>query len=190
MEDRLILDGLMNGDQQAFNALVVKYWEPMVAEAHHILRNWQDAEDIVQELLIKLNQKRNWKIDKSLKSYLALSAQNAAKYKLKTGRSSARLTICWDPFNFFVFNIIDEENLSGEDQQKYRDLFNERLNALEQSKRQALTFKYYKIDGLSRKETAKKMGISEESVKTNMKEVMRKLRGLPKALLLIGLFIM
>lgn len=68
---------LIEGDEQAFSALFNQYYSDLVLFAHTFLRNRQSAEEIVQDVFMKLwENRRSLIIISSLKSFLLKSVQN------------------------------------------------------------------------------------------------------------------
>lgn len=76
---------IQNDNQQAFNRLVFSMSETLRAFAFDILKNKEIAEDIVQDVFVKLwiNRKR-LKADSSLRNLLYVSTRNLAFNHLRT----------------------------------------------------------------------------------------------------------
>ena len=58
-EDGHIIHKCLNGEPEAFGFIVDKYKESVYAFAYTKLRNFQDAEDVTQEVFIKAYRKLN-----------------------------------------------------------------------------------------------------------------------------------
>lgn len=79
-----ILYRLKKGDESALRELVDLYRPQMVMEAYYILRDMDEAEDIVQEVFIRFwNVKENIELKPSLLAYLIRATRNESIIKIK-----------------------------------------------------------------------------------------------------------
>ena len=85
--DRLIIDQCLNGDTTAFGFLVEKYKAGVFAHAYAKLGNFQDAEDLAQEVFVKAYEKlstfRRWD---SFHAWLYSITSNACKRWLRSNQ--------------------------------------------------------------------------------------------------------
>ncbi|MFA9392434.1 MAG: RNA polymerase sigma-70 factor [Prolixibacteraceae bacterium] len=76
--DLLLIEKLKNGDNEAFDTLFREYYAKLVCFAQNFSIDQDDAKGIVQELFIKLWERRKQlSVKSSLKSYLYQSVRNA-----------------------------------------------------------------------------------------------------------------
>lgn len=75
-EDFIFIKGLKSRDSRIFARLFEKYHPEMFRFAETYVFGSDVAEDIVQEVFIKLWESKNIKIERSLKSYLFLMVRN------------------------------------------------------------------------------------------------------------------
>jgi len=54
--DRALVDRLQQGDQSAFEELVVCYWGRIYSAVNRLLRNTQDAEEVTQDTFIRVHR--------------------------------------------------------------------------------------------------------------------------------------
>jgi len=54
--DRLLVDRIRSGDEQAFNEMVRRYWDRIYSMVHQLLRNQQDAEEVTQDAFIRAHR--------------------------------------------------------------------------------------------------------------------------------------
>lgn len=90
-EDKLHINQLKEGGADAFKLIYEKYFHVLYAYAFDILLNKYFAEDVTEEVFLKLWEKRNAiNISSSLKSYLFKSVRNACLdfIKLKNVRQN------------------------------------------------------------------------------------------------------
>lgn len=77
--DISLTTALKNDDMQAFQTLYDLYWKDLYKTAYARFRDKQDAEDVVQDIFIKIWEVRHTlEITTSLKSYL----QNSLKFRI------------------------------------------------------------------------------------------------------------
>ncbi len=83
-----ILYRLKKGDEAALRELVNLYRPQMLMEAYYILRDMDEAEDIVQEVFIRFwNVKENIELKPSLLAYLIRATRNESIIKLKKDKT-------------------------------------------------------------------------------------------------------
>ncbi len=76
-EDRELYLKLREGDERAFQVLFRKYYQAMCHFANQFVTNHETAEEIVQEMFVKLWEKRSvLNIETSVKHYLFRSVRN------------------------------------------------------------------------------------------------------------------
>lgn len=82
--NREVIDRFRRGDELAFGAIFEAYYEALVRYAHTILRDMDEAEDVVQGVFIRTWQGRE-RLDESvlLRSLLYKSVQNGCLNHLK-----------------------------------------------------------------------------------------------------------
>ena len=75
--EKILLENIKNNDKPSFSILFTQYYKDLVAFSFGIVRNLDTAEEIVQDVFIKLwGNHASLIIDRSLKSYLLKSVQN------------------------------------------------------------------------------------------------------------------
>jgi len=167
------------GDKEAFSELVTIYSERIYNLALRILRNREDAEDVLQETFLTVLQKLNTFDGRSnFFTWIYRIATNASLMKLrKKGlvfaelpenpdlgpRHDERIMVDWsqDP----SFNIQNEE---------IKKIIDTAINQLSEIYRTVFILR--DIEQLSIKETSKILNISEENVKIRLKRARMFLR--------------
>jgi RNA polymerase sigma factor (sigma-70 family) len=88
LEDRLLIWKFKCGSSEAFCRIYRKYGDYLLALAAALLQDVSAAEDVVHDVFCKFIESREkFKLDGSLKSFLATCVVNLARDKLRTGRS-------------------------------------------------------------------------------------------------------
>ena len=167
------------GDKEAFSELVTNYSERIYNLALRILRNREDAEDVLQETFLTVLQKLDTFDGRSnFFTWIYRIATNASLMKLRKKRlvfaelpenpdlgprHDERIIVDWsqDP----SFNIQNEE---------IRKIIDTAINQLSEIYRTVFILR--DIEQLSIKETSKILNISEENVKIRLKRARMFLR--------------
>lgn len=164
----IIIDVLKEDKTKGIHLLFSRYYHPLVVFAGHFLKDKNKADDIVQELFVRL-----WEDDHlqhipigSLASYLHAAVRNAClTYKSKKDvlHDSKELTGIEIPAEIFIST--DDERI------------NQIMLAIEQlPERSKQVIDCVMLRGLKYKEAAEEMKISVNTVKFLLKEAIRKLR--------------
>lgn len=175
------LEALRNGDRKEFAHLVDAYSTPIYRLALKILGDPQDAEDVLQETFIKaLSALPTFEGRSSLSTWLYRIAVNEALMLLRrrkpetlltdndgdedeSGESESAYLIDWC--------CLPEEELLSDEAQRFLD---KAIAQLPENLR--LVFWLRDVEGLSIKETAETLGLSETNVKTRLLRARLKLR--------------
>ncbi|MGB9799155.1 MAG: RNA polymerase sigma factor [Thermanaerothrix sp.] len=175
------LEALRNGDRKEFARLVDAYSTPIYRLALKILGNPQDAEDVLQETFIKaLSALPTFEGRSSLSTWLYRIAVNEALMLLRRRKPETLLTDNDGDENESGENeasfLIDwcclpEEELLSEEAKRFLD---KAIAQLPENLR--LVFWLRDVEGLSIKETAETLGLSETNVKTRLLRARLKLR--------------
>ena len=89
LEDRLLIERVLDGDQAAYSRLVTKYRKQVYAVAWRFTRNAQEADDLAQETFIKAYQNlAGFRREASFKTWLLRITTNASINMTKSGRIS------------------------------------------------------------------------------------------------------
>jgi RNA polymerase sigma-70 factor (ECF subfamily) len=174
------LDALRSGDRAEFALLVEAYYEMIYRLAIKMVNNPQDAEDILQETFIKAYRHlNNFDGRSSLSTWLYRIATNEALMFLRrqkpdmvsvdesldTGEGEV------EPLQIIDWSSLPEEELMSVEAQVYLD---KAVGKLSPSLR--VVFVLRDIQGLSTRETAEVLDISETAVKTRLSRARLQLR--------------
>ena len=150
-----LIRAFKKGDTKAFEKLFQKYHKKLYAFLFHLLHSKEDAEEIVQETFIKIWEKREDFIEGySFDSFLFTVAKNAF---LNLNRKKVNRRVFEDHPDFL------EETSRGETDgyiifQETREIINTVINGLPPKRKEIFLLR--RIEGLTRKEIAEKLGIS------------------------------
>lgn len=85
------------GDPRAFEALFSAHYEPLVRFAYGLLQSRAAAEEVVQEIFLKLwEQRARWEVQRTLRTYLYGATRNGALNALRHADIEQRLAARMD----------------------------------------------------------------------------------------------
>lgn len=178
-DEDIVVKGLQKGDRKIYRLLFDTYYRILCLYATSLTLNRSSAEDIVQEVFIKLWAKKGrLQIDSSLKNYLYRSVYNTF---LNERKRNSRKTNDLDQIHIEMLQASMEE----EEQSIKRKL--EWINAqIEQlPKKSKEIFIMHKKRGLTHSEIAQILGVSVNTVESHIARALKRIREkLPKPLML------
>jgi RNA polymerase sigma-70 factor (ECF subfamily) len=169
-EQRLVID-FKNGDHHSFKVLYQKYAPRLYGFAKKYLNSGEDAEEIVQEVFLKIWEKKdNIDENQAFSAYLFQSAKNRIFNGFrKRVNEQAYL-------NHLIYASQENMNFTERDiQYEAVKLKIEQLVAAMPSKRQEI-FRLSRESGLKNKEIAEKLNISIKTVENQMGAALKYLK--------------
>jgi RNA polymerase sigma-70 factor (ECF subfamily) len=169
--DDELVELLKQHDQHAFREIYDRYWEQLFAQAVKKLDNNHEAEDAVQQLFIEVWERRaNLRITRSLHHWLAA----AIKYKVyslysdryRSMRASAEISTDIPENAPLLHSLIEMQQLIAE--------LETMVEALPERPR--IVYRMSREGGLSNKEIAEQLNISEKTVENHMNRALNALR--------------
>ncbi|MEH6679442.1 MAG: RNA polymerase sigma-70 factor [Sediminicola sp.] len=170
MEEKFLVEGLIQGNEKAYRYLYDKFYENLVVYCSNLTNNQAMAEDIVQNVLVKLWTNRSGlTIHSSVKSYLYRSVFNAFATEYKKGKKMEESLI----------------RLKGELLERQIELdegiLDEKIKILEKAigelpKKCRTIFLLSKKQGYKYKEIALLMNISEKAVEKHISRAIHRLK--------------
>ena len=166
-----LLSELKKGSEQAYERLFYSYYADLVLYTNGILKNRELAEDLVQELFISFWADQKYRfIDSGLEGYLFRSARNTClNYIRDEKRRSGKLQQAMSEVVNDRVPVVDE----GEAKQEREEIYKALHRLPEQCKR---IFILCCLEGLTYQQTADRLGISINTVRTQMGRAFRFLR--------------
>lgn len=155
--DRALMAAIAAGDARALALLMERHWVPLVRFAARSLTGWDEAEDVVQNVFVRVWQARsNWQAGGSVRAYLHQIARNliidVRRHREVRERSQAT------PLRRRRAPTPAEETIGGEVQ---ADL-EKALAELSPRRREA--FVLVRLQGMSLKEAGQVMELSPQTV--------------------------
>lgn len=172
--DSQLLDLIKLGDQQAFTALVNRYWEDMYTHIHARIRHEDDTKDILQEIFISVWKKRDTIVvddNGRLGSYLF----TAARYSIIDHFSRPGTPVYNE--ELFAETYAQQTTVSALELLETKEMeaqVNEVLDRMPE--RLQLPYRLSRYQQLSNREIATQLSLSEQTVKNNISIALRYLR--------------
>lgn len=170
LSDEKLLSRIRHGDAQAFDALFNRHWEKLYKAAFARLNDSDDAQDIVQEVLISFwNRREQTEIKTSLEGYLlgAVKLRVISHFRSRKVRER-QLLEALDRVNILENSISDIAD--------YLELEQTLENAVTAMPEMLRNIYLLRSDNLSIKEIAARTGLADQTVKNYISEVLRRLR--------------
>lgn len=143
---------------------------PLSVYALKYCDSFQMAEDIVQELFVKIWDKKLFlTFENAISPYLFKAIKNNALLAIKNN-SKYRFVEIEDQVNKLISDDIDIENLEREKEKLHKE-----IDALPEKSKEV--FKAIVLNNLKYKEVAQQLNISVNTVKTHYSRALKQLRG-------------
>jgi len=162
---------LQKGDLHSFDLVYQQYSQRLYGFAFSILKNHEDAKEIVQETFLRLwNSKDQLKNDQSLKSYLFKISYNISidliRLRLKNEKYVEYLKV------HFSEDTADGENLA--DYNELNDTIQKIISEFPDQRQKV--FRMSREEGLSHAEIADQLGITTKTVENHINLALKAVR--------------
>ena len=170
-DDKLLVAQLKNGNEKAFEKLYEKYSGGIYGFSLKLLKSTDFAEEVVQDVFLKVwNTRNDLDINLNFKSFIYTIAKNLSLNILKRAANDLNLR---DQLLYTqeTFSTSTKDNLLNKE---YENVKRNAINSLSSGRRRI--FLMSREEGLSYEEIAKNLGISVNTVKTQMKTALKNIR--------------
>lgn len=171
-EDQIYVESVKRGDQSAFASLVEKHKDMVYTIVVKIVRKPEDAEEISQDVFLKVFEKLDsFRGDSKFSTWLYRIAYNAAISKTRKRRLEVEALDDFTINNYSVDEVKEElENIDAEAQQKLLK------HAMEQlSDDDYLIVKMFYLEEMSVNDISNVNGLSQANVKVKLHRIRKKL---------------
>ncbi|MGX5820684.1 RNA polymerase sigma factor [Chitinophaga lutea] len=166
--DQELLLFVQRDDETAFTEVYKRYWKLLYTTAFSIIRDDPAAQDIVQEVFIRIWHGRHTLEIASLKPYLQQSARFGV---LKAIRAQKTDKAFYDRLAAVTMDVLAEDRLLYKEQ---RELFDKLLGGLPDNVKE--TFYLSRENNLTYKQIAARLNISEKTVEKRISQSLRYFR--------------
>ncbi|WP_282035608.1 RNA polymerase sigma factor [Saccharicrinis aurantiacus] len=168
---RLLVKQLQASDEAAFE----KVYDLMASKIYHFvklsIKNKEDAQEITQEVFIKLwNERERIDSSKSLQSFLYVIAKNKINDHLRKVLNEKKYL----ESIIHSYNILDDDLVNIIDFRDTEKVILKLISMLPERRRQV--FELSRFKGYTYKEISKELGISENTVDTQIRKALANLK--------------
>ena len=154
-----------NGDTAAYHQVFDDYWEKLYSVAYRILVDEEASKDVVQEVFIRVWENRNKAVIQNLDAYLTRAAKFGSLKYLRDKKP--------ERFESITENVDIPDNHDID----FHEFEHEVKIALEKlPERCKEVFLLSREEGLSNKEIAEKLNLSQRTVETHISNALKHLR--------------
>ena len=168
--DQDLLLKLKAGEKEAFDEIYNRYAQFLFQYAHKCLTNWDDADDLVQDLFFKLwTKKETVHVFGSLQAYLTLCLKNLIIDKHRHQKIETNYLQVLDPHD-----LQDNDTENYMNQKDYKTILHQHINELPKRMQEILVLR--KLKDLSILEISVLLNISKQTVKNQILTAMNRLK--------------
>ncbi len=164
--NELLFEKIQNSDAKAFEQLFNMHYLHLVAFANTFLHDIDNAENIVQNIFVKLWENREEYKIQSITGYLMVAVRNSCHNEIKRQQHQRTYEL-----NNDNQEIIEHVNYSDSG---VMNKINAIINQLPEQRKKI--FKLNRLEGLKYREIAEKLNISQKTVETQMGKALKFLR--------------
>ncbi|MCG8580828.1 MAG: RNA polymerase sigma-70 factor [Bacteroidales bacterium] len=169
IEDKIIFNEIKQGNKEVYKALFDDYYEHLVTFAKSFLFDQQESENLVQDLFVFLWENASKvKIETSVKAYFYQAVRNRCLNYIKGLKVRDK--------NHLMYM---DGMLQTDDEVEYFDpqiMVDIKTSINELPEQMAKVFTMKMIDGETRESIAQELGVSVNTVKTQLQRAKKKLR--------------
>lgn len=169
VDDTTLVENLRSGNPRAIEEIYDRYWKQLLAVAYGILKDKDDAQEIVQSVFIRLwDRRQNLKIT-NLSGYLATSIRYAVYTMIQ--RNQRKEEVCQIYLNRKQEKDYEEEKI-------YANFLKQYINGIVDKlpDRCKLVFVYSREEGKTIPEIAEKLDIAEKTVESHLTKALKRIR--------------
>lgn len=171
LSDKELFALLKQGDQFAYTEIFERYTEVLLRHAFRLLADREEANDVIQDVLMTLWQKRETlEFKTSLSAYLYAAVRNRIFDLLSHQKVVLRYAASISSFMVEGYNMVDDQIREKE----LARVIEKEILALPE--RMRVVFLLNKKEGLSYKEIAEKLNITDQTAKQQVYKALKQLK--------------
>lgn len=168
-EDELILESLRIGDQKAFSLLFEEQWFELYEIAYRKMQNHEDAQEVVQNLFVEIWEKREKLFISNPQNYLRVSLRNKCIDLIRSRIIQDRYVDHCKSFQQSLCQTQDEIDFK-----ELSERVDKGVGNLPEKSRNIFALSRY--EGLSTREIAKRIKLSEKAVEYHLTKALKILK--------------
>jgi RNA polymerase sigma-70 factor (family 1) len=181
LDEAMLLKALREGDREAFLKIYELYWDKVFSIAYKRVKNQQIAEELTQDLFLKLWEKRVQLRPQRIENYLSISIKNAVIDHIHSGLVANKYVDFYRTFgevnNNSTQNVVAFDDLS--------ESIEKGLSKLPAKSQEV--FKLSRLDNWPTDKIARHLNLSEKTVGYHLTKSLKYMRSYLREYLLIGL---
>ena len=171
MKENFLINGVKNRDKGTFNLIFGYYYSGLCAFVNRYINNPQAAEDIVQDLFVKLwSNAPDLSIDVSLKSYLFTCVKNSALDFLKHEKVKQGYALG----SIQPHSDVLPEDLWEFSETELQSVIDQALAKLPPRTREIFTLS--RVGGANNQQIADRLGLSKRTIELQISNALKSLR--------------
>jgi len=171
-DDKQLVNRFQKGEERAFNELVRKYQTQIYAVARGMMRSHEEAEDIVQEVFIRVYQRlNNFRGDSTFFTWIYRITVNLSLNALR--KRKARQILSIDNTGLSIASKADHPDIKMEKAETMERIARA-IEKLPGKQKMVFTLRYYQ--GLPHAEIARIMNRDVGTIRANYHQAIRKLQ--------------
>jgi RNA polymerase sigma factor (sigma-70 family) len=167
-----------NGNEAAFTELIQRNWHMIYRISRRVVKNHEDAEDTLQNVLVKVYQRLDgFEESARFSSWLFRVTFNEALMTLRRNRSRRQdsfVDLEYSDGSGRGVGDLQDVRVNNERQHMYRDLASKAMQRLSPALQRA--FLLHKHEGWTHREMAEELGITQATAKMRVFRACRQLR--------------
>jgi len=182
--DNLLIERFKDGDQEAFQEIVSRYWDRIYARVHQLLKNRQDAEEVTQDAFVRAHRGlEKFRGDSAFSTWLYQIATNLAHnkywywFRRKRSESISLEQSLTDDSDFSLIDICPVEGPDPSEAtltQEFVDKVAENMDHLTDKHQEILVMR--NVQNMSYEDIASQLGLSIGTVKSRIARARASLR--------------
>lgn len=174
-DDRLLFEKIRSGDTRAFEQVFRKYAPRLEAFARKYTSDAREAEDMVQNVFLKLWERREWLENISLSSFLFMLTKNNClnylKHRQITDMVEQRISDVEIVEQLYAFDFISDPSIQLQ-QKELSQTIDRIMDELPPKCKEA--FRLSRLNGLKNREIASRMNITEKVVEKHITRALKR----------------
>lgn len=173
--DHDIIECAVKGDAVAYGLLIQNHYDAVYGLAFRFLRNFDDAQDVAQDVFVEVFQNLKFLRDPSkLRSWLHGITLNLCKMRIRSQKEMLPIDLMGDEIQDYLYHLTISNPAEEYEKNELQDNLMKAIEFLSENNR--LVLKLYYMDGMSYKEIASFLSVPKSTVKGRMHRAMNQLR--------------
>ncbi|GAB3689087.1 RNA polymerase sigma-70 factor [Spirosoma flavus] len=184
LPDEILLIRLRTGDEAAFREIYLRYWKKLYAIARRKIESQDAVEELLQDLFLKLWERRDKLRIEQLDAYLFTAIRYAVINHIKS-------TLIHEKYTEYAYSHLPEASSTTDEQMELNELMavvEKQVNDLPEKTREI--FKLNRLEYQSVKQISSHLNVPERTVEYHLSQAVKTLRTYLRSYLLPSLLVL